>query len=244
MFGISYLDININVFDYNYFWTVSHFKQDNQYLNGRRELFLKVLNEDLFIGNNKIIIEVKDISGERFLKNYNYHKARAPYGGNCVVSPLTGISLSTNFVFDISGWETNGKQMIYKIKYLNEDNNYTDLTNGGFSESSWKSNIFPVCKNFIFKISDSSGLYNTAICKFHIKPNNKLEDIDYYLEREFDSNNRFLLIAIYKTNIQNLKNYKKQDDSLNNRALDMVDMYMKNSVENIQQDLENIIVTI
>ncbi len=29
LFGISYLDKNINIFDYNYFWTVSHFKQDN-----------------------------------------------------------------------------------------------------------------------------------------------------------------------------------------------------------------------
>jgi len=57
---ISYIDKNINIFDYNYFWTVSHFKQDNQYLNGRRELFLKVLNEDLVTGNNEIIVEVID----------------------------------------------------------------------------------------------------------------------------------------------------------------------------------------
>jgi len=244
LFGISYLDKNINIFDYNYFWTVSHFKQDNQYLNGRREFNLKVLNDDLFTGYNEIIVEVKDKSGERFLKNYNYQKARAPYGGNCLVSPMTGISLSTNFVFNISGWETNAKPLIYKIKYLNEDNNYTDLTNGGFLESSWKSNIIPVCENLIVEVTDSIGLHNTAICKFQVKPNNKLEDIDYYLDKEFDPNNRLLLIAIYKTNKQNLKNYNKHDYSLNNRALDIVDTYMKNSIENIQQDLENIIVTI
>jgi len=244
MFEISYLDKNINVFDFNYFWTVSHFIQDNQHLNGRRELFLKVLNDDLLFGKNEIIVEVIDKTERRFLKNYNYQKARSPYGGNCLVSPLTGISLSTNFVFNISGWETNTKPMIYKIKYLNEDNLYTDLTNGGFSESSWKSNMIPVCNNFIVEVTDSNGLHNTAICKVQVKSNNKIEDIDYYLEKEFDPKNRLLFIAIYKTNIKNLKNYKIQDDSLNNRALDMVDMYMKNSVENIQQDLENIIVSI
>ena len=62
-----------------------------------------------------------------------------------------------------------------------------------------------------------------------------------YLEREYDPNNRLLLVEIYVSN----KNTNEQNPTLTNKAIDMMDYYLINSSkENIQQDLENIIARI
>lgn len=103
LIGVSFLDKNLNIFDYSYMWAVTHFKNEAQYLNGRREASLKILNEDLLTGYNEFKIEVTDKTGKTYLKSYSYEKSRAPYGGSCVVSPSVGTSMKTEFKFKIQG---------------------------------------------------------------------------------------------------------------------------------------------
>ncbi len=243
VFGISYLDKNIDVMNYKYYWTVDHFNEDKQYINGRKEIKLKVLNEELLTGVNNIIIKViDDINEKEFSKKYLYEKHRAPYGGYCQVSPRTGISMKTNFKFSISNWITKSEPMIYDIKYLNKDKIYFSISKTAFIQKFWTTDMIPVADNFFVEVTDSSGLSSLAPCSVEIKPNNELKDIDFYTEKEFDPINKLLIIDIYKSNIENLEKFKKnsKDDSLNNKALDMMKTYMEN-LDNIQQDLEKII---
>jgi len=240
--GVSYLDKTLNILDYTYYWTVYHFKNEAQYLNGRKEPNLKVLNEELLTGDNVFTIIVTDKTGKTYSKNYSYEKGRAPYGGSCVVSPSNGISMQTNFKFGISGWITNSEPMIYRIKYLNKDNVYIDISKGGFPDATWTTNMIPVAKDFIVEVIDSSGLSSNSPCSLKVKSNPVILSLESYLDGEFDPNNRLLLVEIYKSNKENLDPVDK-DPSLNNKALDMIDYYMQNA-GNIQQDLENIVARI
>jgi len=243
LIGVSFIDKNLNILDYKYFWSILHFLKDEQYLNGRNEPNLKVLNEDLLTGFNDFVLVLTDKGGNNFTKNYSYEKPRAPYGGNCVVSPMIGVSMKTNMKFTTSGWISKSEPFIYKIKYLNSNKIYVDISKGGFPDSSWSTNMIPIAKEFVIEVTDSSGLSSLTPCSIKIMPNPELLSLDSYLEGEFDSNNRLLIVEIYKSNKDNLDSEQK-DSSLNNKALDMMGYYLKNSSENISQDLENIIARI
>jgi len=239
LFGVSYLDKNLNIFDYTYYWTVYHFQNEAQYINIRKEPYLKVLNDDLLTGDNVFNIQITDKAGKTYTKSYSYEKHRAPFGGSCDVSPSNGISMQTNFKFSISSWITNLKPLIYRIKYLNNDNVYIDISNGGFLEAVWYTKMIPVAKNFIVEVIDSSGVSSFSPCALNVKANPDLLPLESYLDGEFDPNNRLLLVESFKSN----KDQLNQDISLNNIDLDTIDYYLKNA-GNIQQDLENIIARI
>ena len=244
LIGISFLDKKLNILEYSYFWSMRHFKNENQYLNGRKEPILKVLNDDILTGSNDVSVEVTDPkSGKTYIKNYSHEKGRAPYGGNCVVSPMTGISMKTEFKFIVQNWITKSLPMIYKIKYLNKDNNYIEISKGGFPETNWSTNLIPVAKDFVVEVTDASGLSSLNPCSIKVKPNPELANLDTYLEKEFDPNIRLMLVEIYKSNKENLKDSEK-DPSLNNKALDVMSYYLTNSLDSIQEDLENIIARI
>jgi hypothetical protein len=100
-----------------------HFKNENQYLNGRKEPSLKVLNDDILTGSYEVSVEVTDPKSRKtYSKNYSHEKGRASYGGNSVVYFTTGVSMKTEFKFIVQDWMTQSEPMIYKIKYLNKDN--------------------------------------------------------------------------------------------------------------------------
>lgn len=239
---ISYLDKNLNILDYKYYWTISHFLNDSQYLNSRKEPQLKISNDDLLTGYNEVKIEVTDKTGKTYFKIYNYEKNRAPYGGNCAVSPMTGVSMKTDFKFIISGWISKSLPLVYKIKYSNKNKNYVDISNGGFAEEYWISNLIPVANDFILEISDSSGLFTEFTCAINVKVNKALESLDFYLGKELDPKIKLLILEVYGSNKDALSNDSYTENAeLNNKALDMMDSYLNIPPEKIKQDLENII---
>lgn len=238
IFEVSYLDKNLNVLDFTYFWIVRHFNKDIQYINSRKEINLKVLNEDLLTGDNLIMIEVTDKTGKTYSKSYTYEKGKAPYGGNCVVSPNSGISMKTDFKFTLSGWISTSEPLIYKIKYLNSEKIFIDISKGGFSDSTWQTNMVPAADKFVVEIIDASGKSTTAPCSLKVKSNSELEPLETYLEKDFDPINRLLIVDIYKSN---KKRDSESDLSINDKALDMIGYYLSNPGDDIQLELENII---
>ena len=69
----SFLDNSIIPSKYMYLWTITHFTKDFQYLNGRKEINLRIKKSDLLIGFNEInLILTNPITKRNFLKKYNY----------------------------------------------------------------------------------------------------------------------------------------------------------------------------
>jgi len=90
----------------SFFWSVPHFTNESQYLNGQKERLLRIKISDLLIGYNKITCKItKNFNKQSFQKIYNYYISQYPYGGNCLVSPYNGISMYTNFTFYVQGWK-------------------------------------------------------------------------------------------------------------------------------------------
>lgn len=255
IFSASFNDKNYHIFLYNFLWTIEHFKLNSQYLNSRKEALIKVLSDDLLIGENNISLQIIDPGNlKTYEKKFIYEKPRPPYGGNCQVIPSVGFSIETNFVFKTNGWISKSVQLFYRIKYLNNQKIYYDISNGAFTDQEYSTSLLPVADNFILEISDSIGLKSTASCVVKVKRNPNLADLEYYLQNEFDPYKKLLLVDVYKSNIkaQSLSGFVKNgivsdeainniaDATMNNKVLDMLDALIKNSNE-MEDQLERII---
>lgn len=248
IFSFYFLDRKINTLDFQYLWTVNNFNQESKYINGRNELRLKILNEDLLIGNNLINLTITDPKTNKiFTKTVNYEKSKPPYGGDCNVHPATGISMSTIFEFTIKEWINNSDILIYKIKYLNKNNIYIDISKGGFIETTWTSQMLPAASEFILEVTDSRGLRSIKSCPLKVLENDNFELLENRLQQEFDPSNRLLLAQIFKSNNRKYAEAEQPENiqinrEINNKVLESVKYYLTYSEkESIQNDLENII---
>lgn len=238
IFAVNLLDKTMNLYQYSFYWTVMHFTSESQYLNSRREYLIKILSDDLLIGQNNISLQITNPKNNKtYIKDYTYEKPRPPYGGNCQVSPAEGVSLLTTFKFTISNWISKSSQLFYKIKYLNSQNILFDITTNSFTEQEYSSSMLPVSNGFVLEITDFLGLVTQAPCKVKVKRNPNLAELDYYLEREFDPNNKLLLVEIYKSNVaqisgsdsNNSNSNSNAEIGINNKSLDLIDSLMTNS---------------
>ena len=226
LFKSSLLDPNIDMKKYQYKWTISHYKSDTLYLNGRKEINLRIKYSDLLNGINEIeYLIINPETKKEYKKNTTFEKGLPPYGGSCFVSPSTGISFLTEFTFHISDWKSTSLPLFYKIKYIDKNNIPIDISNGGFGEDKFISNKLPVANNFILEIIDNQGISKTSICNVNVKINKDLNDIDFYTKGIFDIPQKLLINDLYKTN----KNENdKPDLEESTKAVDMIDVYFDN----------------
>ena len=208
LFVLISLDPKINFLDYNYFWSIPFFKDKIQYLNGQKERELRVKLSDLFVGENKInLIITNKTNNKKYEISYIYYKYFQPFGGNCNVLPQVGISLLTNFTFTVSDWKSDSNKLLYKIKYLNKNDIYFDLTNGGFSNNNFTTNVLPVSKNFILEIIDSKGLSTIVNCNANVNINKELNEnkIEEYTKKINDDSQKYIIEEVFRTNFPQKK---------------------------------------
>jgi len=193
-------------------WIIPHFKDQTLYLNGQNEIQLRIKLSNLLIGNNEIICDITNIkTNQTFKKIYNFSVERNPYGGNCLVSPNSGISMYTNFTITQEGWKGGSLPLLFKIMCKTNSNILIDLTNGGFFTQSFSINNLPEGNNIIFlEVSDNQGKSVLAPCPLKINKNNSKPPIETYLENLNDITRKMVLFDIYTLNKD--ENTKNQDD--------------------------------
>ena len=224
LFKSRILDPSIDMLKYIFQWTIPHFKSDELYLNGRKEINLRIKYADLLDGINDIKYKlINPETQKEFNKNIKFEKDLPPYGGNCFVSPSTGISFLTEFTFYVSDWKSPSFPLFYKIRYLDKNNIPIDISNGGFIGDKFISNKLPVANNFILEIIDNQGISTKSICNVNVKINKDLNnDFDFYTKGIFDIPQKLLINYLHETN----KNENDKTDSKEiNKAVDMIDIY-------------------
>ena len=225
LFKSSLIDPNIDMLKYKFQWTISHFKSDSLYLNGRKEINLRIKYSDLLNGINEIEYKIINPKTQKEFKKYiKFEKGLSPYGGSCSVNPTTGISFLTEFTFFISDWKSSSLPLFYKIKYLDKNNIPIDITNGGFVGDKFISNKLPVANKFILEIIDNQGISTKSICNVNVKINKELNYLDFYTKDIFDIPRKLLINDLYKTNKN--ENYNPDSEEMN-KALDMIDVYFQ-----------------
>jgi len=243
MFQASLLDPKIDMQKYQYTWTVIHFTSEDQYINGKNEINLRVKISDLLNGVNKIDFKITNPKSKKeYLKSYDYEKNLPPYGGNCQVSPVTGFSLTTEFTFKFENWISKSLPLLYKIKYQNNNKILVDISDGGVSENKFTSNTLPVAEKFILEIVDTQGISSQISCNVKVKTNTNLPEIQSFLEQYFDASKKLMMMDIYQTN----KNSNEMDPAMLNNAIDMVDNLFNDDLtqEMFLQKYESIVSTI
>lgn len=206
---VVFLNPTLTYNNFQYQWNVLHYRQQSQYLNGRNEINLRILYNDLLVGTNKIELKVTShSSNKQYLKSYEYEKGVPPYGGNIITTPSWGYSLSTEFKFYISNWKSNSLPLIYKIKYLNANNILIDLTSGGFSSNVYISNQIPEEKIFYLEVIDNQGLNTLISFNLKVDPNkNASIDINAIKKSNLNISNQIMLYNIvqqqYKSSLAN-----------------------------------------
>jgi len=229
-FQIKSINEFIDFSTFSFQWTIPHFNDNSLYLNGRKEIFLRVKLSDLLIGDNEIVCEISLYNGKKIQKNFNYLVERNPYGGNCLVNPFNGIALYTNFTFFIEGWKSSSLPLLYKIKYKTKSNILIDVTEGGFFSNNFTINILPEGNNHIFlEISDNKGLSSLNLCSANIRSINNLILIDEILDMK-PITEKMMLLDIYnsgvnlnsETLINNSESKKEIEDSFN-----LINLYYK-----------------
>jgi len=204
IFKISFALPTLKFSDYKYYWTIKSFKNENQYLNSRQENCLKIIIDDLLSGVNEIILEVKDPKTEKvYTKIYTYLKPEPPYGGRCSLQKPNGISFQDDFKFSISGWISKKEPLLYKIKFLNEEENFIDISMGGFLGNNFSTKVLPVGDTFFLEAIDSSGFSNTIPCPLKVSPNKALLQMEEYLEKIFNPVEKMIIMDVYKSNLAN-----------------------------------------
>jgi len=242
-FQVSLLDPKIDMQKYQYTWTVKHFTSDEQYINGKNEINLRVKISDLLNGVNKIDFKITNPKSKKeYFKSYDYEKNLPPSGGNCQVSPVTGFSLSTDFTFKFENWKSKSLPLLYKIKYQNNNKILVDISDGGVSENKFSSNTLPFTEKFILEIIDTQGLSAEISCNVKVKKNQNLPEIQSFLEQFFDTSKKLMMMDIYQTN----KNSNDMDPAMLNNAIDMVDNLFGDDLtqEMFLQKYESIVSTI
>ena len=235
--------------DYRYEWTIKSFKNNNQYLNTRNENSLKVYNKDLFLGINEIYLKIVNKNTNKiYSKVYYYLKPIPPYGGRCEVFPQNGISLKDDFHFKISNWITNNKPLLYKIKFLGEDNNLIDISLGGFLDEEFITKNLPVGEKYFLEAIDSAGLSETIPCYLKVLPNKNLLSLEDYLEKIFDPLKKSLIIEIYKSNTKTNGNKKSENEidpriAINDQQIQIL-YNLLSSGEDLSDNIQNVIVSL
>lgn len=249
IFQISFALPSLKFSDYKYHWTIKSFKSDKQYLNSRVENNLKILRDDLLSGINEIKLVVTDPKNKKsYKKIYKYLKPQPPYGGRCDLPKQNGISLKDDFEFKISGWISKKKPLLFKIKFLNDEENFLDISMGGFLEEKFVTKNLPVGESFFLEAIDSGGLSAIVPCQLKVLPNNQLMKMEDYLEGVFEPVKKMIIMDIFKSNLANGgslaqdSSQKEKIDpriAINDQALEMLSNLL-NSGEDPSDSLENV----
>jgi len=242
LFEVSLLDSNINLDNYKYEWNIPHFTYKDQYINGVNELKLRVKQNDLLIGVNKIIINMMEIKTKKnYSKTYDYEKHSSPYGGECRIEPFDGYSFLTNFTFIVPNWISNTKTLIYKIKFENKNKILFDLSNGGFSQNTFSIENLPVGNKLFLEVIDMRGLSTIFPCQVNVRINKNLPSLDNLLENIVDVSKKLLIIEVYQTNV-------KEDgvsDKVVGNSINILNNYFDNlSLNDFLNNYEKLISTI
>ena len=218
LFKLSFDLPTLKFSDYTYNWTIKCFKSENQYLNTRKENALKIFTDDLLSGVNNIILEVTNLKTKiTYKKVYQFFKPLPPYGGRCDVSPPKGVSFKDEFEFTTSNWITSKDPLIYKIKYLNEEDKFLEITNGGILETKFKTKILPVGDKFFLEAVDSGGMSQTIPCTVKVDANKNLLQVEEYLDGVFDPVQKMMIMEVYKTNIKVIGSIKTNENKVDPR---------------------------
>ena len=206
IFKSNFVSEEYIISDYKYKWTISNFKDDLKYLNSRQESNLKISRNDLLLGFNNILLEIFNPNQNiTFRKILNYLKPIPPYGGNCRVNPPNGIFGKDIFEFTFSGWISESLPLIYKVKYLDNKNNYIDVSLGGvtgLNEIKMTSKALPVGENFALEVSDNSDYKTIIPCQLKVISNKELTKLEDFMTNVFDPLEKQLYLESYKSNLE------------------------------------------
>lgn len=112
-------------------------------------------------GYNEDCVRTED--GVPGMSAYNNSTALPPTGGNCSITPPSGISLKTNFNLSCSSWKSNRTPLSYEFQYRLQ-NGLSSVLYRGANNTISASRIPPGNKadNFTVKfnvtVTDSSGI--------------------------------------------------------------------------------------
>ena len=151
----------------SYKWRLyQHFKRNTSFLWQRKHNLRLVTSTPLnssdivikggsLTGGNKyrlaLFITITD--GLRGMDAYDFSTARPHTGGNCSITPPSGISLKTDFNLRCSNWESDNTPLSYQFQYRLEDGLY-DLLHRGVNNNISTSLIPPgnSTDNFTVKV--------------------------------------------------------------------------------------------
>lgn len=237
-FEMKCLDDSINFSFISLYWNIQHFNDNELYLNGQNEKILRIKITDLLIGINEIICEITyKITNQKFKKIFNYNVDRNPYGGNCLVSPNSGISLYTNFTFIQEGWKGGAMPLLFKIKYKSKTNILLDISNGGFFSQNFTINYLPEVDNNLFlDVSDQQGRSVLYPCLVKVKNNNNKQSIGNYLAKTNDIFQKMLIMDFYNSNNNEDKENKGNENTEINNRLDILNTYIDKINDNFNSE--------
>ena len=128
----------------SYKWRLyQHFKRNTSFIWQRKHNLRLVTSTPLnssdivikggsLTGGNKyrlaLFITITDVL--RRMNAYDYSIAIPPTGGNCSISPPSGISLKTDFNLSCSNWESDNTPLSYQFQYRLENGLYSVLYRG------------------------------------------------------------------------------------------------------------------
>jgi len=157
---------------------------------------------------------------------------------NAKIEPREGYSLLTIFNFSVPNWISNSKILIYKIKFENKNKVLLDLSNGGFSKNTFIIEKLPVGNKLYLEVIDMQGFSTTVPCYINVKINKNLPSLESILDNVIDASKKFLLLEIYKTNV----NTEIMSDKIFENSMNMLEDYFENlTLDNFIIDYEKII---
>ena len=121
-------------------------------------------------GGNKyrlaLFITITD--GLRGMNAYDFSTARPPTGGNCSITPSSGISLKTDFILTCSNWESDNTPLSYLFQYRLKDSLYNVLYRGVNKtiSTSWippGNNTYNFTVKVIATVTDNFGIFTSPI---------------------------------------------------------------------------------
>ena len=91
-----------------------------------------VIRENALIGGKRyrLAVIVNTTDGFSVMTANDIFTAVAPYGGNCSVSPSTGISLKTDFYLRCYEWKSDSDPLSYQFQYQLENGLYSMIYHG------------------------------------------------------------------------------------------------------------------
>jgi len=226
-FELKSFDDSINYSSISITWLVQHFSNKDLYLNGQNENLLRIKIFDLLIGNNEIICEITNIfTSQIFRKLLIYNVDRNPYGGNCLVSPNLGISMSTNFTIIQEGWKGGAMPLLFKVKCRTNSNIFLDISNGGFFSQTFNLNKLPEGNNNIFlEVSDQQGRFVLFPCLVKVKHNDNQQSIENYITNINNISQKMIIMDIFTSYVNEKKDIKVDEKKEIAASINILDTY-------------------